>query len=48
MPSPLKHQTRTVACFADGASFAVGSIEGRVAIQYVADDKVRFSFLFSL
>jgi len=36
--SPLKWQTRVVSCFADATGFAVGSIEGRCAIQYV-DDK---------
>ena len=34
--SPLKWQTRTVACFPTGNGFAVGSVEGRVAIQYVS------------
>jgi hypothetical protein len=35
--SPLKWQTRVVTCFTNSTSsgFAVGSIEGRVAIQYV-------------
>lgn len=33
--SPLKWQTRVVACFPAGDGYAVGSIEGRVAIQYV-------------
>lgn len=31
--SPLKWQTRVVSCFPTGDAFAVGSIEGRVAIQ---------------
>ena len=35
--SPLKWQTRVVSCFTDAAGFAVGSIEGRCAIQYVED-----------
>lgn len=34
MESPLKMQTRVVSCFSTGGGFAVGSIEGRVAIQY--------------
>jgi mRNA export factor len=38
MQSPLKWQTRVVSCFSDATGFAVGSIEGRCAIQYV-DDK---------
>lgn len=44
--SPLKWQTRVVSCFTDNTGFAVGSIEGRCAIQYV-DDKFKdnnFSF----
>lgn len=32
--SPLRHQTRKVACFSDGNGYALGSIEGRVAIEY--------------
>ncbi|KAG6883921.1 hypothetical protein C0993_002837 [Termitomyces sp. T159_Od127] len=37
--SPLKWQTRVVSCFtaAQNNGFAVGSVEGRVAIQYVED-----------
>lgn len=44
--SPLKWQTRVVSCFTDGAGFAVGSIEGRCAIQYVEpkDADANFSF----
>ncbi|KAG8213032.1 WD40-repeat-containing domain protein [Butyriboletus roseoflavus] len=36
--SPLKWQTRVVSCFTNSSNsgFAVGSIEGRVAIQYVS------------
>lgn len=33
--SPLKWQTRVVACHPNGDSFSVGSIEGRCGIQYV-------------
>jgi len=32
--SPLKHQTRKVSCSPDGHSFAVGSTEGRLAVEY--------------
>lgn len=39
--SPLKWQTRVVSCFTDASGFAVGSIEGRCAIQYVEDKDVR-------
>lgn len=35
--SPLKWQTRAVACFNDASGFAVGSIEGRCAFQYVEE-----------
>ena len=33
--SPLKYQSRCISCFPDCTGFAVGSIEGRVGIQYV-------------
>ncbi|CAM9575689.1 unnamed protein product [Phaeothamnion confervicola] len=33
--SQLKYQTRCVACLPDKTGFAVGSIEGRVGIEYV-------------
>ena len=35
--SPLKYQTRVVSCFTSGNGFALGSVEGRCAIQYVED-----------
>lgn len=34
MESPLKEQTRVVACFPDNTGFAIGSIEGRVSIRF--------------
>ena len=34
--SPLKWQTRTIALFPGADGYALGSIEGRVAIQYVS------------
>lgn len=37
MQSVLKWQTRVVSCFPDASGFAIGSIEGRCAIQYVED-----------
>ena len=37
LQSPLKWQTRVVSCFTDATGFAVGSIEGRCAIQYVEE-----------
>ena len=44
--SPLKWQTRVVSCFADATGYAVGSIEGRCAINYVEerDSTNNFSF----
>jgi mRNA export factor len=33
--SPLKYQSRCVACFPDQTGFALGSVEGRVGVQYV-------------
>ncbi|KAF9468173.1 Poly(A)+ RNA export protein [Collybia nuda] len=47
--SPLKWQTRVVSCFPAGtpnSGFAVGSIEGRVAIQYVEDKDSGNNFSF--
>ncbi|KAL6706110.1 RNA export factor gle2 [Coniothyrium glycines] len=44
--SPLKWQTRVVSCFSDASGFAVGSIEGRCAIQYVEDKDTSLNFSF--
>jgi mRNA export factor len=41
--SPLKFQTRVVSNFPDKTGFAVGSIEGRVAIQYVEDKDAQYN-----
>jgi mRNA export factor len=41
LQSPLKWQTRVVSCFKDATGFAVGSIEGRCAIQYVEEKDSR-------
>ncbi|OCK93999.1 WD40 repeat-like protein [Cenococcum geophilum 1.58] len=46
IPSPLKWQTRVVSCFTDATGFAVGSIEGRCAIQYVEDKDTGLNFSF--
>lgn len=46
MQSPLKYQTRVVSCFTDAMGFAVGSIEGRCAIQYVEDKDSPSNFSF--
>lgn len=37
--SPLKYQTRCVAVFPDLRGYALGSIEGRVALEYFADQE---------
>ncbi|ODV81952.1 WD40 repeat-like protein [Suhomyces tanzawaensis NRRL Y-17324] len=45
--SPLKYQTRTVACYPQGNGYAVGSIEGRCAIQYIDDaEQSKYGFSF--
>lgn len=44
--SPLKWQTRVVSCFNDSSGFAVGSIEGRCAMQYVEDKDQGHNFSF--
>ena len=41
LQSPLKWQTRVVSCFPDAMGFAVGSFEGRCAIQYVEEKDAR-------
>ncbi|KAK3365758.1 WD40-repeat-containing domain protein [Lasiosphaeria ovina] len=46
MQSPLKWQTRVVSCFTDSQGFAIGSIEGRCAIQYVEDKDASLNFSF--
>jgi len=33
--SSLKYQTRVIKCFPDGTGLALGSIEGRVAVEYL-------------
>ncbi|CAG8447329.1 5390_t:CDS:2 [Acaulospora morrowiae] len=44
--SPLKWQTRCISCFTSGNGYAIGSIEGRVGIQYVEDKESQSSFSF--
>ena len=46
MTSPLKWQTRVVSCFNDATGFAVGSIEGRCAMQYVEEKDTNLNFSF--
>lgn len=53
--SPLKWQTRVVSCFqrqdppgspAAPPGYAVGSVEGRVAIQYIKEENKNLNFSF--
>ncbi|KAF9439121.1 hypothetical protein BGZ76_011359 [Entomortierella beljakovae] len=44
--SPLKWQTRTVSCFNNGNGYGIGSIEGRVAIQYIEEKDASLNFSF--
>ncbi|KAG0306372.1 hypothetical protein BGZ98_002490 [Dissophora globulifera] len=46
VPSPLKWQTRTISCFPAGNGYGIGSIEGRVAIQYVEEKGTQQNFSF--
>lgn len=45
--STLKHQTRCIRLFSDGAGYAVSSIEGRVGIEFIdpeVSQKSRYAF----
>merc|ERR1719329_10543 len=42
--SALKMQTRCVSCFPDKTGYAVGSIEGRVSIAHIEEEKKDFAF----
>jgi mRNA export factor len=46
LQSSLKFQSRVVTCFPDTTGYALGSIEGRVAIEYVedSDQSKKFSY----
>ena len=46
LQSPLKWQTRVIACFPAANGYAVGSVEGRVAIQYVEEKDASQNFSF--
>lgn len=47
MMSPLKFQTRSVACYPQGNGFAIASIEARCAIQYVDEaEQLKSGFSF--
>lgn len=42
LQSPLKYQTRVVSCFMEGTGFAIGSIEGRCAFQWLNQKDTRY------
>jgi len=44
--SPLKYQSRVISCFIDKTGFALGSIEGRVAIHYIEEKDNSKNFAF--
>jgi len=44
--SPLKFQSRCIATFPDRSGFALGSIEGRVAISHVEQKDLKKNFAF--
>jgi len=44
--SPLREQTRCVTSFPDKSGFAIGSIEGRVGINYLQETAVKKNFAF--
>ena len=44
--SPLTMQTRCISCFPNQTGFAIGSIEGRVGIQYIEDNMETKNFTF--
>lgn len=46
LQSPLKWQTRCISTFTDASGFAVGSIEGRCAIQYIEEKDASNNFSF--
>lgn len=44
--SPLKFQTRSLACFIKGDGYAIGSVEGRCAIQNIDEKNASQNFSF--
>lgn len=46
LESQLKFQTRCITAFPDKSGYAVGSIEGRVGIQYISKMREKDSFAF--
>lgn len=46
MESSLKMQTRIVTCFPAADGFAVGSVEGRVAITYIDEKPSTYALIY--
>ena len=44
--SPLKHMTRVIRCSPNHEGFALGSVEGRVAIEHFASEKKKSNYAF--
>lgn len=46
LTSPLKFQTRCLACFNDATGYLIGSVEGRIAVQHVEESLASKNFTF--
>ncbi|KAF0719038.1 Aste57867_1322 [Aphanomyces stellatus] len=44
MESPLKYQMRCIEFFPDGQGYAIGSTEGRVALEYINQERKGYAF----
>lgn len=44
--SPLKWQTRVIRCYHNASGFAIGSIEGRVGLQWIEEKNQNLNFAF--
>lgn len=44
--SQLRHQTRVVTCFGNQSGFIVGSVEGRVSVDHLNEDKRKLDYAF--
>lgn len=42
----LKHQTRCIKCFRDSNSFAIGSLEGRIAVKHIQQADMQNNYAF--
>ena len=45
-PSPLKWQTRSIACYPGCSGYAVGSIDGRIGLQWIDPKNEHLNFNF--